>query len=174
MNQCLVSRWNIIVAIKLTKNFFFLLLSKLPIASECCLGKKPFHFMSTMRLWHKFWKMSNHSSGSRMWLIEPFAHQQTEGQMFHQPRYTIRHWPVATWRRVIHDKTLCSVCHKFRAARQYKNPGSAECRHYLFIQGDQALSHLCLLVHIFTSAPRGVIHQIKRLGLGQGQTLAIM
>lgn len=24
----------------MTKNFFFLLLSKLPIASECCLGKK--------------------------------------------------------------------------------------------------------------------------------------
>lgn len=63
-------------------------------------------------------------------------------------------------------RPLCSVCHKFWAARQYRKPGSAECRPGLFIQGDQALSHLCLLVHIFTSAPRGVIHQIKKAVAG--------
>lgn len=144
--------------------------------SEWCSGKKPFQFVATMCGYNHGTSFGGgaNSSGSRMWPIEPFAHQQTEGQMFHQPCYTIRHWPVASWRRVIHDKTLCSVRHKFQAARQYRNPGSAECRRYLFIQGDRALSHLCLLVHIFTNAPRGVIHQIERLGLGQGQTLAIM
>lgn len=102
----------------------------------------------------------NHGSRNRMWLIEPFPHQQTEGQMFHQPRYTIYYWPVATWRVVIHDNTLCSVCHKFWPADNTEI--WVWVLRYLFIQGGQALSHLCLLVHIFTSAPQGVIHQIKR------------
>lgn len=71
---------------------------------------------------------------------------------------TIHYWPVATWRLVVHSNTFCCARHKFRL------PGNTEISvrelRYLFTQGSHALSHLCSLVHIFTNAPQGVIHQI--------------
>lgn len=99
-----------------------------------------------------------HCSWNQEWRMKPFHYKQVEGRKYHQPCCTIYYWPAATWSAVIHYNTFCFVCHKYRL------PGNTEisvrklC--YLFTQGSQALSHLCWLVHIFTNAPKGAIHQI--------------
>lgn len=84
--------------------------------------------------------------------------------MYHQPCYTIYYSPVATWSVAIHDSTFCFVCHKFWLPDNTEICVRKLC--YLFTQGGQALSHLSSLVHIFTNAPQGVIHQIERLRAG--------
>lgn len=78
--------------------------------------------------------------------------------MYHQPCHTIHYCPVATWRAVLHDNTFCFVCHEYRLQGNTEISVRELC--YLFTQGGQALSHLCLLVHIFTIAPKGAMHQL--------------
>lgn len=100
----------------------------------------------------------SHYSWNWCWVMKPSPYEQTEGWMCHQSRHTIYYWPLATWRLVIHDNTFCFVCHKFGLTGNTKITFRDPC--YLFIQGGQALNHLCSVLHIFTDAPQGVIHQI--------------